>query len=55
MKNKSTRHEQDPQPPELRQDHYPSLKRVWKGWAIGIGIVLIIVLIIAIVFHATDY
>lgn len=45
----------DPQPPELRDNNYPTLKRVWKGWAIGIAIVLVIILILSIIFSETGY
>jgi|GEM_PF-4552656 len=41
----------DPQPPELRRGNFPSLKDVWKGWTIGVAIILIIVLALAIIFY----
>lgn len=55
MNAKASHHEADPQPPELKQGNYPTLKRVWKGWAIGIGIVLVVILVIAIIFYKTGY
>lgn len=45
----------DPQPPELREAHYPTLKKVWRGWAIGIAIVLVVILTLSIIFRATGY
>lgn len=54
MKDKDVK-DADPQPPELREGHYPTLKKVWKGWVIGIAILLVIVLTLAIIFNVTDY
>lgn len=45
----------DPQPPELRESNYPTLKKVWRGWAIGIAIVFVIIFILSIIFKKTGY
>lgn len=45
----------DPQPPELREAHYPTLKKVWKRWVIGIAIVFVVILTLSIIFKETGY
>lgn len=55
MKNVNKIHEPDPQPPELREGHYPTLKKVWGSWAIGIGSFFIIMLIVVIIFYETGF
>ena len=55
MNKKNLHHPEDPQPPELRKGNYPSLKKVWKGWTIGVAILLVIVLALGIIFYINDY
>ncbi len=55
MKGNKSNPDPDPEPPELRAEGFPTLKKVWKSWAIGVGSLLIVILIIAIIFHSMDY
>lgn len=51
MKHKNNiQNPDDPEPPELRRANFPSLKKVWKGWTIGVAIILVVVLTLAIIF-----
>lgn len=42
----------DPQPPELRRAHFPTLKTVFKGWTLGIAIIFVVILALAIIYYS---
>ncbi len=55
MKNNNKLHEPSPQPPELKEGHYPTLMKVWGTWAIGIASFFIVMMVVVIIFYETGF